>query len=123
MNKMSVNSYNAELRYARQSWSRFEQHSPGSMLAFKSQKNPQTFPLKLLMMFYFAGRYCDVCVVIEYCPYGNMLLFLRNKRDMYDPIWLPPSENPDKQFSMTDVVSAAFQVARAMEFLASRKVS
>ena len=41
---------------------------------------------------------------------------------MYNPIWLPPTEDPDKQFSMTDVVSAAFQVARAMEFLASRKV-
>ena len=41
---------------------------------------------------------------------------------MYNPVWLPPTEDPDKQFSMTDVVSAAFQVARAMEFLASRKV-
>ena len=70
----------------------------------------------------FPGRYSDICVVIEYCPHGNMLQFLRKKREMYDPIWLPPTEDPDKQFSMTDVVSAAFQVARAMEFLASRKV-
>ena len=51
-----------------------------------------------------------------------MLQFLRNKREMYNPTWLPPTEDPDKEFSMTDVVSAAFQVARAMEFLASRKV-
>lgn len=51
-----------------------------------------------------------------------MLLFLRNRRELYDPTWLPPTEDPDKQFSMTDLVSAAFQVARAMEFLASRKV-
>jgi len=51
-----------------------------------------------------------------------MLQFLRNKREIYNPTWLPPTEDPDKQFSITDVVSAAFQVARAMEFLASRKV-
>ncbi|KAJ7350232.1 hypothetical protein OS493_037695 [Desmophyllum pertusum] len=67
------------------------------------------------------GRYCDICVIIEYCPHGNMLMFLRNRRDIYNPIWLPPTEDAAKQFSLTDVVSAAFQVARAMEFLASRK--
>jgi len=67
------------------------------------------------------GRHCDICVIIEYCPYGNMLQFLRNRRGIYDSTWLPPSDNPDKQFTMTDVVSAAFQVARGMEFLASRK--
>lgn len=67
------------------------------------------------------GRQGDLCVIIEYCPYGNMLQFLRSKRDLYDPKWLTPSTDPDKQFTTTDIVSAAFQVARAMEFLASRK--
>lgn len=67
------------------------------------------------------GRYSDFCVIIEYCPYGNMLIFLRNSRGIYDPTWLPPTEDPDKQISLTELVSAAFQVARAMEFLVSRK--
>ncbi|CAH3127131.1 unnamed protein product, partial [Porites lobata] len=67
------------------------------------------------------GRHCDLCVIIEYCPYGNMLQFLRKRRGWYEPTWLTPSEDPDKQFSVTDLVSAAFQVARAMEFLVSRK--
>ena len=51
-----------------------------------------------------------------------MLIFLRNSRGIYDPTWLPPTEDPDKQISLTELVSAAFQVARAMEFLVSRKV-
>ena len=51
-----------------------------------------------------------------------MLQFLRKRRGWYEPTWLTPSEDPDKQFSVTDLVSAAFQVARAMEFLVSRKV-
>ena len=51
-----------------------------------------------------------------------MLQFLRKRRGWYEPAWLTPSEDPDKQFSVTDLVSAAFQVARAMEFLVSRKV-
>ena len=71
---------------------------------------------------HFLGRHCDLCVIIEYCPYGNMLQFLRKRRGWYEPTWLTPSEDPDKQFSVTDLVSAAFQVARAMEFLVSRKV-
>lgn len=79
--------------------------------------------LFLCRLVFYTGRHCDICVIIEYCPYGNMLQFLRNKRGIYDSTWLPPSDNPDKQFTMTDVVSAAFQVARGMEFLASRKVS
>ncbi|XP_022801625.1 vascular endothelial growth factor receptor 2-like [Stylophora pistillata] len=67
------------------------------------------------------GRYSDFCLIIEYCPYGNMLIFLRNRREIYDPTCLPPTEDPDKQFSLTELMSAAFQVARAMEFLVSRK--
>ena len=80
--------------------------------------------LQIISLFFFSltGRQGDLCVIIEYCPYGNMLQFLRSKRDLYDPKWLTPSTDPDKQFTTTDIVSAAFQVARAMEFLASRKV-
>ena len=74
------------------------------------------------VLIWLIGRHCDLCVIIEYCPYGNMLQFLRKRRGWYEPTWLTPSEDPDKQFSVTDLVSAAFQVARAMEFLVSRKV-
>lgn len=68
------------------------------------------------------GSYGDLCVIIEYCPYGNLLQFLRNRRELYQSKWQVPTTDPDKQFTLTDLVSAAFQVTRAMEFLASRKV-
>lgn len=61
-------------------------------------------------------------MIIEYCPYGNLLDFLWKRRDIFDPMWMTASRNPDAQFSTTDLVISAFQVARAMEFLASRKV-
>lgn len=67
------------------------------------------------------GSYGDLCVIIEYCPYGNLLQFLRNRRELYQSKWQVPTTDPDKQFTLTDLVSAAFQVTRAMEFLASRK--
>lgn len=70
-----------------------------------------------------SGRECNLWVIIEYCPHGNLLDFLRKRRELFEPNWTAASRNPDTQFSTTDLVISAFQVARAMEFLASRKVS
>lgn len=62
-------------------------------------------------------------VILEFCPYGNLLTFLRSKRDMYNSTWVKELYDPEKEFTLFDIVGAAYQVAKGMEFLASRKVS
>ena len=62
-------------------------------------------------------------VILEFCPYGNLLMFLRSKRDMYNSTWVKEIYDPDKEFTLIDIVGAAFQIAKGMDFLASRKVS
>jgi serine/threonine protein kinase len=59
---------------------------------------------------------------MEYCPYGNMSEFLRNRREIYEPDWLQLTEDHDSKLSITDLVETASQIASGMEFLASRKV-
>lgn len=59
---------------------------------------------------------------MEYCPYGNMSEFLRNRREIYEPDWLQSTEDHDSKLSITDLVETASQIASGMEFLASRKV-
>ncbi|CAB4015661.1 vascular endothelial growth factor receptor 2-like [Paramuricea clavata] len=58
---------------------------------------------------------------MEYCPYGNMSEFLRNRQDIYEPDWLQLTSDHDSKLSITDLVEAASQIADGMEFLASRK--
>jgi serine/threonine protein kinase len=62
-------------------------------------------------------------VILEFCPHGNMLMFLRSKRDIYENTWVKEVYNPEKEFTLIDIVGAAFQIAKGMEFLASRKVN
>ena len=69
------------------------------------------------------GRESELWVIIEYCSNGNLLQFLRNRRDIYETEWKGVSKDPNVQLTMTDLVVVAYQVARGMEFLASRLVS
>ena len=62
-------------------------------------------------------------VILEFCPHGNLLTFLRSKRDIYNSSWVKEAYDPEKEFTLINIVGAAFQVAKGMEFLASRKVS
>ncbi|CAB4006860.1 vascular endothelial growth factor receptor 2-like, partial [Paramuricea clavata] len=66
------------------------------------------------------GRESELWVIIEFCSNGNLLQFLRNRRDIYETEWKGVSKDPNFQLTMTDLVIAAYQVARGMEFLASR---
>lgn len=65
----------------------------------------------------------DLWVIIEYCPHGNLLDFLRKRRDIFEATWTTPTEHADVTFTTIDLYICALQVARAMEFLASRRVS
>jgi len=61
-------------------------------------------------------------VILEYAPHGDLLSFLREKRDIYEPNWIKTSNNPNQEFTLVDLAMAAYQISRGMEFLASRKV-
>ena len=62
-------------------------------------------------------------VILEFCPYGDLLTFLRSKRDIYESTWVKEIFNPEKEFTLVDIVGAAYQIAKGMEFLASQKVN
>ena len=62
-------------------------------------------------------------VIIEYCPHGNLLDFLRKRREIFEATWTTPTEHADETFTTIDLYICALQVARAMEFLTSRRVS
>ncbi|XP_046854218.1 vascular endothelial growth factor receptor 2-like isoform X2 [Xenia sp. Carnegie-2017] len=61
-------------------------------------------------------------VILEFCPHGNLLTFLRSKRSFYESTWEKKIYDPEKEFTLIDIVGAAFQIAKGMEFLASRKL-
>uniref|UniRef100_A0A8K9UZX0 Vascular endothelial growth factor receptor 3 n=1 Tax=Oncorhynchus mykiss TaxID=8022 RepID=A0A8K9UZX0_ONCMY len=54
-------------------------------------------------------------VVVEYCKYGNLSNYLRAKREFFLPYRV---RTP---LTIEDLICYSFQVARGMEFLASRK--
>ncbi|XP_006794621.1 vascular endothelial growth factor receptor 1 isoform X1 [Neolamprologus brichardi] len=93
-------------------------------------------------------------VIVEYCRFGNLSTFLKNKRDVFvqdrlagvkgggqcwdssvsddqssfhtdfeerDEQGLYPQTAPNSPLYLEDLISFSFQVARGMEFLASRK--
>uniref|UniRef100_A0A8C8E194 receptor protein-tyrosine kinase n=1 Tax=Oryzias sinensis TaxID=183150 RepID=A0A8C8E194_9TELE len=73
-------------------------------------------------------------VIVEYCRFGNLSAFLRKKRDVYihnqvnsqqqgfshDGSGFGEPKSASSLF-LEDLISFSFQVARGMEFLASRK--
>ena len=77
--------------------------------------------LKVLHFFH-SGMGRELWVIIEYCPHGNLLDFLRKRRDIFQPVWTRPTEQADVTFTTIDLYICSLQVARAMEFLASRRV-
>lgn len=63
-------------------------------------------------------------VVVEYAPHGNLRDFLRQHRPSangYEPA-IGIEEKDKKTLTQKDLVSFAYQVARGMEYLASRRV-
>jgi len=63
-------------------------------------------------------------VVVEYAPHGNLRDLLRQHRPSsgYEPA-IGTDLKEKKTLTQKDLVSFAYQVARGMEYLASRRVS
>lgn len=60
-------------------------------------------------------------IIMEFAPHGNLSKFLRKKRDIYEPTWETTTNNPDVELTISNLVVYAYQIARGMEFLASKK--
>lgn len=64
-------------------------------------------------------------VIVEYAPHGNLKEFLKKHRPTseYEVGMTTTDEVERKHVSQKDLISFAFQIARGMEYLASRRVS
>ena len=62
-------------------------------------------------------------LIMEYAPHGSLVNFLREKRPIYQPTWMKTVNDPKEEFTLVDLVMASYQIARGMEFLASKKVA
>ena len=71
----------------------------------------------LLYMFFF---FCtgELCLIMEYCRYGNLRQFLKLRRSI-----VPSKPAPVEQLTLFDLTSFCLQVAKGMDFLASKKVT
>lgn len=65
----------------------------------------------------------NLFVILECCPHGNLLNFLREKREVFRPYWLKIDNNIDKEFTYVDLISIGYQVSQGMDFLQSKKVN
>ena len=61
-------------------------------------------------------------VILECCSHGNLLNFLREKREVFRPYWLKIDQHVDNEFTYIDLMSIACQVSDGMDFLQSKKV-
>ncbi|XP_053276825.1 fibroblast growth factor receptor 1-A isoform X1 [Pleuronectes platessa] len=60
-------------------------------------------------------------VVVEFASKGNLREYLRERRPPGMEYCYNPDQVPDENMSIKDLVSCAYQVARGMEYLASKK--
>lgn len=76
--------------------------------------------IKEQCFFFFLG---PLYVIVEYAAKGNLREYLRARRPPGMEYCYNPSCAPDEQLTFKDLVSCAYQVARGMEYLASKKVA
>ena len=73
--------------------------------------------------FFFTGGEKDLMVILEYAPHGNLLSFLKGRRPILKTTWKKEAIGMEHEFTTCDLAATAYQVAKGMEFLASRRVS
>ena len=64
-----------------------------------------------------------LCAIIEYCPHGNLVGFLRPRRQIFSLQWDKQAFNFDEDFCWFDAANAALQIANGMLFLSEKKVN
>ncbi|XP_034025747.1 fibroblast growth factor receptor 1-A-like isoform X5 [Thalassophryne amazonica] len=64
---------------------------------------------------------CPLYVIVEYASKGNLREYLRARRPPGMEYCYNPDQVPVENMSIKDLVSCAYQVARGMEYLASKK--
>jgi len=62
-------------------------------------------------------------VIVEYASKGNLREYLRARRPPGMEYCYNPDQVPVENMSINDLVSCAYQVARGMEYLSSKKVT
>nr|AAS79436.1 vascular endothelial growth factor receptor [Podocoryna carnea] len=60
-------------------------------------------------------------VILECCPRGNLLTFLRGKRETFQPVWTKYDTDMENEFTYIDLLMIVIQVAKRMDFLQSQK--
>ena len=73
-------------------------------------------------MYFIPGRESDVMLILEYCPHGNLLSFIKGRRQMFKPIWKKQHFGIEQEFTTLDLVIMAYQICKGLEYLAQRKV-
>ena len=63
-----------------------------------------------------------LCVILEYCLYGDLLSFLRDKKSIFQPSWERKEDSFSSICTYFDLANFTYQIARGMDFLASKKV-
>lgn len=61
-------------------------------------------------------------LIMEFAEHGSLLLYLRQRRSAYRATWFKAKMDPREEYTILDMVMAAFQISKGMEFLAFRKV-
>lgn len=61
-------------------------------------------------------------MVVEYAAQGNLREYLRARRPVGAEYWSGSRQAPLGSLEVRELVSAAYQVARGMAYLASKKV-
>ena len=63
------------------------------------------------------------CIIMEYCAHGDLLNFLRGRRNEFRQDWFKKEKDMAVELTLIDLAKIASQAARGMEFLASKRVS
>ena len=61
-------------------------------------------------------------LILEYASHGDLRSFLRNRRQMLKTTWKKEGIGMEDEVTTLDLTEIAYQVAKGMEFLSSRRV-